>query len=157
MLGNISILKKYKNMTNSSEKSSSMLIHLSALANYVIPFGSLLLPLILWQTTKKDSSYIDHHGKEALNFNLSFFIYNIVAVFVLLGSILGTVFSAIQAEGAENMENITGILFSTGGFISAIIVLSIIGVTKLILMIIAAIKANEGNLYKYPVTIRFIK
>ena len=141
-------------MTNSSEKSSSMLIHLSALANYVIPFGSLLLPLILWQTTKKDSSYIDHHGKEALNFNLSFFVYNIVAVFVLLGSIFGTVFSAIQAE---ETENIAGILFSTGGFISAIIVLSIIGITKLILMIIAAIKANEGNLYKYPMTIRFIK
>jgi len=141
-------------MTNSSEKSSSMLIHLSALANYVIPFGSLLLPLILWQTTKKDSSYIDHHGKEVLNFNLSFFIYNIVAVFVLLGSIFGTIFSAIQAE---DTENIAGILFSTGGFISAIIVLSIIGITKLILMIIAAIKANEGNLYKYPMTIRFIK
>jgi len=141
-------------MTNNSEKSSAMLIHLSALANYVIPFGSLLLPLILWQTTKKDSSYIDHHGKEALNFNLSFFIYNIVAVFVLLGSILGTIFSAIQAE---DTENIAGILFSTGGFISAIIVLSIIGITKLILMIIAAIKANEGNLYKYPMIIRFIK
>jgi len=77
-----------------------------------------------------------------------------VAVFVLLGSILGTIFSAIQAE---DTENIAGILFSTGGFISAIIVLSIIGITKLILMIIAAIKANEGNLYKYPMIIRFIK
>lgn len=141
-------------MINNSEKSSAMLIHLSALANYVIPFGSLLLPLILWQTTKKDSAYIDHHGKEALNFNLSFFIYNIVAIFVLLGSVLGTIFSAIQAE---DTENIAGILLSTGGFISAIIVLSILGITKLILMIIAAIKANEGNLYKYPLSLRFIK
>lgn len=153
MLGNI-INQKNKKMTNNSEKSSSMLIHLSALANYVIPFGSLLLPLILWQTTKKDSAFIDHHGKEALNFNLSFFIYNIVSIFVLLGSILGTIFSAIQAE---DTENIAGILLSTSGFIAAIIVLSILGITKLILMIIAAIKANEGNLYKYPLTLRFIK
>jgi len=144
-------------MTNTSEKSSSMLIHLSALAKYIFPFGSILLPLILWQTTKKDSEYIDHHGKEALNFNLSFFVYNIVAVFVLLGSVFGTIFSAASIEQTENFEDIAGILFSTGGFITAIVVLSIIGIVKLILMIIAAIKANEGNLYRYPMIIRFIK
>ncbi len=144
-------------MISNSEKSNSMLIHLSALAKYIIPLGSILLPLILWQTTKKDSEYVNHHGKEAVNFNLSFLLYNIVCVFVLLGSVFGTVFGAIKAEQFGNEADIAGILFGTGGFVTAIVVLSIISIVKLILMIIAAIKANEGVLYTYPLTIRFIK
>lgn len=144
-------------MSSNSENSNSMLIHLSALAKYVIPLGSILLPLILWQTTKKDSEYVNHHGKEAVNFNLSFFLYNIVTVFLLLGSVFGTIFSAVQAENSENFADVLGILLSTGGFVTAVVILSIIGIVKLILMIIAAVKANEGVLYKYPMTIRFIK
>jgi len=144
-------------MIQNSEKSNSMIIHLSALAKYLIPLGSILLPLILWQTTKKDSEFIDHHGKEAVNFNISFLLYNLVAVFLLLGSIFGTIFNAIKAEQYMDDVDIAGILFSTGGFITAIIVLAAIGVLKLILMIIAAVKANNGELYKYPMTIRFIK
>ena len=134
-----------------------MLIHLSALAKYVLPLGSILLPLILWQTTKKDSEYVDHHGKEAVNFNLSFFLYNIIAVFLLLGSVFGTIFGAIKAEQLGNEADIAGILFGTGGFVTAVIVLSIIGIVNLVLMIIAAVKANEGVLYRYPMIIRFIK
>lgn len=144
-------------MSSNSEKSNSMLIHLSALAKYVLPLGSILLPLILWQTTKKDSEYVDHHGKEAVNFNLSFFLYNIIAVFLLLGSVFGTVFGAIKAEQLGNEADIAGILFGTGGFVTAVIVLSIIGIVNLVLMIIAAVKANEGVLYRYPMIIRFIK
>jgi uncharacterized Tic20 family protein len=144
-------------MSTPSENNNSMLIHLSALAKYVVPLGSILLPLILWQTTRKDSEYVDHHGKEAVNFNLSFLIYNVISVFLLLGSIGGTLFSAIKAEQLGNDADIAGILFSTGGFVTAIVILSIIGIVKLILMIVAAVNANQGVLYRYPLTIRFIK
>lgn len=156
MLG-IGSNSKQINMIHNSEKSNAMLIHLSALASYVIPLGSILLPLILWQATKKDSDYVDHHGKEALNFNLSFFIYNIAAVLILLGSFFGTIFSAVKADNSENIESIVAILFSTGGFITAIIILSVIGILKLVLLLIAAVKANEGTLYKYPLTLAFFK
>ena len=144
-------------MNTASERSSSMLIHLSALATYVMPLGSIILPLILWQTTKKDSSYVDHHGKEAVNFNLSFFLYNVISIVVLLGSVLGTVFTAIRVEDAADSSEIMGMLLGTGSFLTAIVVLSIIGIIKLILMIIASVKANQGVLYRYPLTIRFIK
>jgi uncharacterized Tic20 family protein len=144
-------------MYTNSEKSNSMLIHLSALSSYVIPFGSLLLPLVIWQSTKKDSEYIDHHGKEAINFNLSFFIYNIVSVLILVGSVFGTIFSAVQLENSETPAELFGVLFSTGGFLTAIIVLAVIGTVKLIFLIIAAIQANNGKLFRYPLIIRFIK
>ena len=142
---------------HSSEKSNAMLIHLSSLASYVLPFGSIIMPLIVWQTTKKDSDYVNNHGKEAVNFNLSFLIYNIVSVFVLLGSVLGTIYSATQLEHTENPADLMGVLFSTGGFITAIVILAIIGTVKLILLIIAAVQANNGKQYRYPLTIRFIK
>jgi len=144
-------------MNQNTENSNSMLIHLSALSNYIIPFGSILLPLILWQTTKKDSTYIDHHGKEAINFNLSFLVYNIVASLLLLFSIGGTVFTAIKAEELGDEIDIASFLFSTGGLLTAIVVLATIGIIKLILLIIASVKANQGILYRYPLSIRFIK
>ena len=51
-------------MNQESQNTNAMIIHLSALSSYFIPLGSLLLPLILWQSFKKDNSYVDHHGKE---------------------------------------------------------------------------------------------
>ncbi len=144
-------------MIQNSEKSNAMLIHLSAFAKYIVPLGSILLPLILWQTTKKDSEYVNHHGKEAVNFNISFLLYNLITVFILLGSVFGTIFNATQMEQHMNETDFAGVLFGTGGFIIAIIVLSTISIVKLILIIMASVKANEGNLYKYPLTIRFIK
>lgn len=144
-------------MIQNSEKSNSMIIHLSAFAKYIIPLGSILLPLILWQTTKKESEFIDHHGKEAVNFNISFLLYNLVCVFLFLGSLFGTIFNAIQVEDIADDAEMLGILFGSGGIITAIIVLSTISIVKLILIILASVRANEGKLYKYPLTIRFIR
>jgi uncharacterized protein len=54
--------------------------HLSALAGFVIPgFGHILGPLIVWLIKRGDASEIDAHGKEALNFQISMLLYNIVA------------------------------------------------------------------------------
>ncbi len=144
-------------MITSQEKSNAMFIHLSAFASYLIPFGSILAPLIVWQTTKKESQFIDTHGKESVNLNLSFLLYSIIAIVALLASILGTVFSGINAGNTENAADIIGILFSAGGFISVIVVLSLLGIVKIILIIIASIRANQGEYYKYPLSIRFIK
>lgn len=41
--------------------------------------GHLLGPLIVWLVKRGDSTEIDAHGKESLNFQLSMLIYDIVA------------------------------------------------------------------------------
>jgi len=149
---------KNQEVLSNSEKSNSLLIHLSALASLVVPFGSIILPLILWQSMKNDSKFVDHHGKEAVNFNLSFFLYNIIIVLVLIGTVLGTVFSGIAAEQSSgNPEDVMAILFSTGGFIIALILIVLLSIGKLIMLIIAGIRANDGEWYKYPMTIHFIR
>ena len=71
------------------------LCHASALLGVFLHFpGHLLGPLIVWLVKRGDSPDIDAHGKEALNFQISMLIYNIVsAVFCLI--LIGFVFLAI--------------------------------------------------------------
>lgn len=71
------------------------LCHASALLGVLLHFpGHLLPPLIVWLVKRGDSPEIDAHGKEALNFQISMLIYNLVAgVFCLV--LVGFVFLAI--------------------------------------------------------------
>ena len=70
------------------------LCHASALLGVFLHFpGHLLGPLIVWLVKRGDSPEIDAHGKEALNFQISMLIYNLVAaVFCLI--LVGFVFLA---------------------------------------------------------------
>lgn len=66
----------------------SMLAHLSALAGFVIPFGSIIGPLLVWQIKKHEMPAVVEHAKEVLNFQISCIIYLIVCIplmFVIIG------------------------------------------------------------------------
>lgn len=144
--------------TTNTQNNNAMLIHLSALSSYFLPLGSLLLPIILWQAMKKDNEYVDFHGKESVNFNLSFFLYFIIlAIFIIVG-VINTIVNAAQLDqNADNPQQILSFLFSTSGFIIPIVILIVMNIIKLILVIIAAIKSSQGEKYRYPMSIRFIK
>ena len=69
--------------------------HLSALAGFVIPgAGHILGPLIVWLVKRGESAEIDAHGKEALNFQISMLIYNVVAGILCL-IVIGFVLLAV--------------------------------------------------------------
>lgn len=76
-------------MEQKQERTMAMLCHLSALAGFVIPWiGSIIGPLIVWLLKKDESALVDAHGKKALNFQISIFIYCAVALllaFVIIG------------------------------------------------------------------------
>ena len=112
-------------MLRKEERTWAMLCHLGVFAAHFIPLGNIIVPLVIWLIKKEDSSFIDFHGKEVLNFQISLLIYFIVAgilIFVLIGLPL----------------------------------LIALWVFSLVVVIIAAVKANDGQYYKYPLTIRFI-
>ena len=76
---------------DTTEKNLGLLCQLLAFAAFVIPFGNVLGPLILWLVKRAESPYLDALGKEAVNFNISWLIYGVVAalsIFVLIGIIL---------------------------------------------------------------------
>jgi uncharacterized Tic20 family protein len=113
-------------VSNSKESRTwGMICHISTFIGYLIPFGNIIAPLVIW-IMKKDDPFIDYHGKEALNFQISVTIYAFIAVILALVLV---------------------------GFVLMFVIM----IVNLILVIIAAIKANDGNVYRYPLTIRFIK
>ena len=71
------------------ERNLAVFCHLGPLAGVLLPvFGSILIPLIIWLVKRDESDFIKHHGREALNFQLTMilaFIAAFVLVFVIIG------------------------------------------------------------------------
>ncbi len=65
-------------------KQWAMFAHLSALVGYLIPFGSIIGPLVIWQIKKNEMPFVDDQGKEALNFQITVAILAIVAILLIL-------------------------------------------------------------------------
>jgi uncharacterized Tic20 family protein len=64
-------------------KNWATLTQLSALVMFLgIP--AVIGPLVVWLIKRDDDPFIDYSGKEALNFNISFLIYGVVAAFLII-------------------------------------------------------------------------
>lgn len=107
-------------------KSYLLLMHLSQLAGFMIPFGGLIMPIIMWATNKDQSKEIDNHGKVILNWIISAMIYAVICMVLSI------------------------IVIGVFGFL-------VLGICGLVFMTIGAIKANEGTLWHYPLSIKFFK
>ena len=66
----------------SESRNWGTLSHLSAFVVFLgIP--SLVGPLVMW-LLRRDDPWTEHHAKEALNFNISFMIYGVIAALSIL-------------------------------------------------------------------------
>jgi uncharacterized Tic20 family protein len=71
--------------TSSDIRTWCVLCHASALLGLFFHFlGHLLGPLIVWLVKRGDSSEVDAHGKESLNFQISMLIYDAVALILCI-------------------------------------------------------------------------
>ncbi|WP_394759457.1 DUF4870 domain-containing protein [Flavobacterium sp.] len=150
-------------LTSNNEKSYSTFIHLSALTKYFIPFGNYILPIVLWGSKKDSSEFINHNGKQILNFQLSMLLYSLLLLFISIPTLLFSVFSNVSFNEIENGDfiieklstgNITGIVLIA---IIAIALFCFMKISEFFLIIYAAIKTSEGEYFKYPFTINFLK
>ncbi|MCH3883046.1 DUF4870 domain-containing protein [Tenacibaculum aquimarinum] len=142
-------------MKNNDQNTNAFLIHISAFAGYLFPLGSIIAPLILWQTLKERSGFLDEHGKEAVNFNISFGLY----IFILSASFFPFFFRSFF-NILDNVDHVDfGIDIGSGlfGFFGIVSIASFVVLAKIALIVIASLKANKGETYKYPFTINFIK
>ena len=81
------------------ERQWALICHLSALSGYVIPFGNLIVPIIIWSMKKEEMPMVDRHGKEVINFQISMTIWMIVSaflIFLLIGIPLLIVLAILQ-------------------------------------------------------------
>ena len=97
-----------------------------------LPVANLLGPLIVWLVKKDTMPFVADQGKEALNFNITLLIASIVLILVTVFTLFIAAFITIPL----------GIL---------------LGIAWLVLTIIAGIKANEGQPYRYPFSWRLLK
>lgn len=142
-------------MQHNNQNTNAFLIHISAFAGYLFPLGSIITPLILWQTLKERSTFLDEHGKEAVNFNISYSLYIFTLGLSFIPFFFGRIFNGFDGIDIDfGGYHGHGGLFGIFGFAS---VVSIVALIKVALIIIAAMKANKGEMYKYPLTIKFIK
>lgn len=151
-------------MITTKEKNWATLTHLSSLSQYCIPMGNFVLPLIIWSSKKDDSQLIDDNGKQVLNFQLSIFLYSLVLAGIFISAFTVCVFSNIPLSTFESNSNINleDYIFNenielliTG--IIAIFFLACLKIIEFFLIIQASVKTSNGESYRYPLTIRFIK
>ncbi len=139
------------------------IIHLSILTKFFIPLGNFILPIILWTTNKDKSEFIDNHGKQAINFQISILLYTIVILCLTIPLFLFGVLNSVNFPEFCNIYDFDFHISRRDGF--NVILFTIIGVIlaaaafifEIIFVIIAVGKANQGEPYKYPITINFLK
>ena len=143
-------------MKKNNQNTNAFLIHISAFAGFVFPFGQIITPLIAWQTLKDRSPFLDEQGKEAINFNLSYTLYAFILSIALIPLFFRSFFTNFNSFNnfQLNLDLSTNNLFSIMGLGSISVILYLVVIS---LIIIAALKAKEGESYKYPFTIKFIK
>ncbi|MBW3653905.1 MAG: DUF4870 domain-containing protein [Actinobacteria bacterium] len=113
-------------------RSWALAAHLSALLSLVVIGLVFVGPLVVY-LVKKDDPFVRRHAAEALNFNLSFLLYAIVlGIVTFIGLFL-----------------IVGLLLIPLFFVLAIV--------WVVFVAIAAVKAGQGEEYRYPLTIRFVR
>lgn len=98
------------------DSTLAMLCHLSTFLGYsLVPIvGFVVGPLVVWMFTKENSPLVDHHGREALNFQINMLFWYLVAgvlclafigflllPMVFLYSVIITVIASIKAASGE--------------------------------------------------------
>jgi len=114
-----------------------MFAHLSVLLGGLLSsaiggWGYFIGPLVIWLVKKDTLPFVADQAKEALNFAIT-----VSAIFVVLWIL-------------------TVVTLGIGGLLTVPLML-IVGITALVLTIIAAVRSNNGEAYRYPLTLRLIK
>jgi len=118
--------------TVNEERTWAMLGHLSAFTAFITGIGCVLGPLIVWLIRRDTMPFAGEQAKEALNFNISMIIaFAALWLFTILTLGIGLL-----------------IAFPAG---------LALFVGWLVLTIMAAVKANAGEHYRYPFTLRLVK
>lgn len=148
---------------NQAARTWGMWCHLSSIVVWIpiiilaflnipvpIPCLNILAPFIIWQTKKNTDSFIDVQGKESLNFQISMLMYSLIGVIIVI-------FMSFVTCGilSSNSNVLNSLIRSLAIGIVSIGLFSLI--FQLFVVIFAAIKAYQGEVYRYPFTIGFLR
>lgn len=148
-------------MDNIHQKNIATFIHLSTFSRFIIPFGNLIGPIVLWAANKDKSEFINEHGKQAINFQISIFLYALILGTVSIPFFIFKFFNGIDFIDFNgfndfhiNIGKPSPLLYIGGG----LGILAFLGfLIELALIVKASLAARDGQIYRYPLTINFLK
>lgn len=100
-------------------RNMAMLCHLLGIVGF-------FAPLMIWLIEREKHRFVDEHGREAMNYQVSLLLYYFVS-WLLAPLIIG------------------------------IFMLCVLTIVHVALVIVAAVKASHGKLWRYPIAISFLK
>ena len=109
----------------------AMCCHLLALTGFLVPFGNVLGPLAVWLWKRKESEFIDYHGRVALNFQITLIVF-------LIGALVVAIFTGFTAL-----------------FLGPAI--GLLGLYSLVMIAVSAIKAQRGEYAEIALSGEFIR
>lgn len=123
---------KTRRELDSDARTFGCLCHVLALSGLLIPLGDVLGPLAVWLLRRGAMPFVDHHGKEALNFQLT----------VLLGWLLcvpGLV------SGIDQLVLV------------AAIALAVLTALDIVFVVLASLESAKGEWFRYPVRLPILR
>lgn len=133
-----------------SERQWAALAHLAALVlalltSWIVGFAGVIGAGVIYLLKRDDSAFIAAHAREAVNFNLSMFLYACLAFA-----------AAVVLVGATVLTLGIGLIMTAPAGIALLLVVAAIALLWLVCSIIATVKAWNGEPYRYPLTLRLI-
>ncbi|HTU17123.1 MAG TPA: DUF4870 domain-containing protein [Gemmataceae bacterium] len=130
--------------TTDKERSTAMWIHLLPIVlGWCCGLGSWI-SLFMWISKRKESAFVDHHGKTWLNW-----VINLLVVGFLFGIISGVLQTIGGLSGSQTVALITTSLVGLLGFAMSI--------TILVMQVMVALKAKKGEWAEYKVLFKVLK
>ncbi len=114
--------------TNSSETAWACAAHWSSLAGFLLPFGNIFGPLVVWLSKRDKMPFVDDQAKQSLNFQITVTLCGVL--FFFAG-------------------------FLTCGITWLLLIP--LSIANVVFPILAAIRANDGERYLYPFSIAFFR
>lgn len=123
-----------RDIPDAEARKWAMLCHLGGLVSLFlpIPLSNVVLPFVIWSAKRNDHPYIDVQGREALNFQ--------VTMSLLAISVIATIF-------------ILKLIWI--GYL-LVWMPSLIWIAQLGGTVVGAIRAYDGERFRYPLILRFV-
>lgn len=117
-------------LPTSDERLWAVGAHLAAVAGWVgIPMGHIVAPLVVWAIKRDSSEFVRRQSIESLNFQISMTLYAFLAGLLAITVI---------------------------GLVVAIPMILVLIVSDIVLTLVGAYRASQGEAYRYPCTIRLL-